>query len=111
MRLTTAGVPTVCRTRYRAIFELQLEAARRPGLASAMAGLQDAATRFTADNHAELGLPIPAEKIPILITLYGGALFTLVTAPPEHISKDAVHSVARAIVHGALPAPDDIRSR
>lgn len=102
---------TTHRTRYRAIFELQLEAARRPGLASAMAGLQDAATRFTADNHAELGLPIPAEKIPILITLYGGALFTLVTAPPEHISKDAVHSVARAIVHGALPAPDEIQSR
>ncbi|MGN9841103.1 TetR/AcrR family transcriptional regulator [Nonomuraea sp. H19] len=94
---------TTLRNRYLAIFELQLEAVRRPVLASALAGLQDTSTRFTAGHHAELGLPIPRESIPTLIALYGGALFTLVTAPPESISKDVVQGVARAIVHGALP--------
>ncbi|SFO23917.1 MULTISPECIES: TetR/AcrR family transcriptional regulator [Actinomadura] len=95
---------TTHRTRYRAIFELQLEATRRPALAAALAGLEDASVRFTAGHHAELGLAIPAEKIPVLITLYGGALFALVTAPPEYIGAELVRSIAHAIVHGALPA-------
>ncbi|GIH67905.1 TetR/AcrR family transcriptional regulator [Sphaerimonospora thailandensis] len=93
---------TTLRDRYLAIFELQLEAVRRPALAVALAGLLDGSMRFTAGHHAELGLPIPREKIPILITLYGGALFTLVTAPPEHISKDVVQGIVHAIVDGAL---------
>lgn len=93
---------TTLRTRYLAIFELRLEAVRRPVLASALAGLQDSSTRFTAGHHAELGLPIPRERIPALLALYGGALFTLVTAPPESISKDVVQGVAHTIVHGAL---------
>ncbi|MBT2224320.1 TetR/AcrR family transcriptional regulator [Nonomuraea sp. NEAU-A123] len=93
---------TTLRTRYLAIFELQLEAARRPALASALAGLQDGSTRFTAGHHAELGLPIPRERVPALLALYGGALFTLVTAPPESISKDVVQGVAHAIARGAL---------
>ena len=98
---------TSFRTRYLAIFELRLEARRRPALASAMAGLLDSSTRFTAGHHAELGLPIPTERIPTLITLYGGALFTLATAPPEHISKDGVQGIVEAIVHGALPDTND----
>jgi RNA polymerase sigma factor (sigma-70 family) len=93
---------TTLRTRYLAIFELQLEAARRPALASALAGLQDSSTQFTAGHHAELGLPIPRERVPGLLALYGGALFTLVTAPPESISKDVVQGVAHAIARGAL---------
>ncbi|TMR17701.1 TetR family transcriptional regulator [Nonomuraea turkmeniaca] len=98
---------TILRNRYLAIFELQLEAARRPVLASALAGMQDTSTAFTAGHHAELGLAIPRECVPTLITLYGGALFTLVTAPPESISEDAVRGVARAIVRGALPGSAD----
>ncbi len=101
------GAATTLRSRYLAIFELQLEAVRRPALASALAGLQDSSTRFTAGHHAELGLPIPRERIPTLITLYGGALFSLVTAPPGSISKDVVQGVVRAIVHGALPDSND----
>ena len=93
---------TTLRTRYLAIFELQLEAVRRPALASALAGLRDASTLLTADYHTQRGLPIPAEKIPILITLYGGALFVLVSTPPQHVSEDAVRSIADAIVRGAL---------
>ncbi|GAA4557381.1 TetR/AcrR family transcriptional regulator [Planotetraspora kaengkrachanensis] len=96
------GAATILRDRYLAIFELQLEAVRRPVLASALAGLQDGSMRFTAGHHADLGLPISPERIPALVALYGGALFTLVTAPPESVSEDAVRGVARAIVHGAL---------
>ncbi|RCG28697.1 TetR/AcrR family transcriptional regulator [Sphaerisporangium album] len=98
---------TSLRTRYLAIFELRLEAARRPVLASALAGLQEGSIRFTAGHHAELGLPIPRERIPALITLYGGALFTLVTAPPESVSEDVVRDVVNAIVRGALPDLND----
>jgi AcrR family transcriptional regulator len=94
---------TTQRARYLAIFELQLEAVRRPALASALAGLQNTSMRFTADHHAELGLSIPVEAIPTLIALYGGALFTLVTAPPEYIGEGSARTLAQAIVHGALP--------
>lgn len=102
------GAATALRTRYLAIFELQLEAVRRPALAAALAGLQDASTRFTAGHHAQLGLPTPAEAIPALITLYGGALFTLVTAPPGTVTREVVRRVAHAIVRGALAGPDGV---
>ena len=94
---------TMLRDRYLAIFELQLEAVRRPALASALAALQDNATRLTAGHHVELGLPIPPEKISTLVTLYGGALFTLVTAPPETINESLVHNVAHTIVQAVIP--------
>jgi hypothetical protein len=73
-------------------------------LASALARLQDSSTLFTGGHHAELGLPIPHERIPILMALYGGALFALVTAPPENIDRGVVQEIVRAILHGALPA-------
>ncbi|SDM49020.1 TetR/AcrR family transcriptional regulator [Nonomuraea jiangxiensis] len=91
---------TTLRTRYLAIFELQLEAARRPALASALAGLHDTAQHVTAGHHDELGLTIPRERIPVMISLYGGALFTLVTAPPGSVDRDVVHNLVQAIVHG-----------
>ncbi|MBO3750717.1 TetR family transcriptional regulator [Streptosporangiaceae bacterium NEAU-GS5] len=101
---------TTLRTRYLAIFELQLEATRRPALASALAGLQDASTRFTVGHHQGLGLAVPPERVPVLIALYGGALFTLVTAPPEHIGREAVESIVDAMIHGALPQSNNGRS-
>ncbi|GAA1016503.1 TetR family transcriptional regulator [Acrocarpospora pleiomorpha] len=96
---------TTWRNRYLAIFELQLEAVRRPVLASALAGLQDTSTQFTAGHHDQLGLAIPRESIPALITLYGGALFTLVTAPPASVTRNVVQAVVHAIVYGAA-APE-----
>jgi len=98
---------TTLRIRYQAIYELQLEALRRPALASALAGLADRSTRLTGDHHTTFGLPIPTETIPTLITLYGGTLFTLVTTPVERISEQFVHDLAHAIVNGALPDLDD----
>ncbi|WP_182899935.1 TetR/AcrR family transcriptional regulator [Microbispora sp. H10830] len=94
---------TTLRTRYLAIFELQLEAARRPVIASALAGLRDTASLVTAGHHDELGLGIPRRKIPAMIALYGGALFTLVSAPPEHVSRDVVRHIVEVIVYGCDP--------
>ncbi|MGW6500044.1 TetR/AcrR family transcriptional regulator [Nonomuraea angiospora] len=93
---------TTLRHRYLAIFELRLEAARRPVLASALAGLEDAAVPVTAGHHDQLGLAIPREKIPAMIALYGGALFTLVSAPPGSVSRDAVQNVAQVIAYGCM---------
>lgn len=94
---------TALRTRYLAIFELQLEAGRRPALASALARLQGVSTRFTTGYHAELGLAIPPERVPTLMVMYGGALFVLVTAPPGSVTREAVEGLVQAMVHGALP--------
>ncbi|WP_219508446.1 TetR/AcrR family transcriptional regulator [Nonomuraea ceibae] len=93
---------TTLRTRYLAIFELQLEAARRPALAAALARLQASALRFTAGHHDKVGVTIPRERIPAMLALYGGALFTLVTGPPEAVTREAVRRVAEVIVDGAV---------
>ncbi|MFI9839986.1 TetR/AcrR family transcriptional regulator [Nonomuraea sp. NPDC051941] len=93
---------TTLRDRYLAIFELQLEAARRPALASALASLQDTAVLVTAGHHDQLGLTIPREKIPALIALYGGTLFTLVSAPPGSVSRDVVQNVVQVMVYGCI---------
>lgn len=100
---------TTSRERYLAIFELQLEARRRPALGAALARLGSVAAAFTAGEHADLGLDVPPDAIPTLVTLYGGALFSLVNAPLP-VDAAAVRTVARAIVRGALAAhspPDD----
>lgn len=94
---------TTYRTRYLAIFELRLEALRRPALASALADLVDHSVRFTAGHHADLGLFIPPDRIPSLVTLYGGALFTLVTTPLQNVTENAARTAARTIVQGGLP--------
>jgi DNA-binding transcriptional regulator YbjK len=92
---------TTQRDRYLAVFELQLEAVRRPVLAAALSGLRDAASQITAGHHDKLGLAIPREKIPILIALYGSTLFTLVTAPPGSVGKDFVRDMVQVIVYGS----------
>ncbi|MFG1851941.1 TetR/AcrR family transcriptional regulator [Actinomadura geliboluensis] len=97
---------TALRDRYLAIFELRLEAVRRPALAAALAGLQEAAVRFTAGLHDQLGLKIAPEKVPALIALYGSALFALVSAPPGAVTRPSVKTIADTMVHGsAVPDP------
>jgi AcrR family transcriptional regulator len=95
---------TTHRDRYLAIFELRMESLRRPRLAAALDALEQASIGFTADHHASLDLDIPRDAVPALITLYGGALFTLVSQPPDTITWQATHAIAAAIVHGALSA-------
>lgn len=91
---------TASRARYAAIFELQVEAARRPALAAALAGLAADAQRFTAGEHSRLGVRLPEDAVPLLITLYGGALFALTNAPSAP-DRAMVDRVAAAIVTGA----------
>lgn len=97
---------TAHRTRYLAIFELQLESRRRPGLALALAGLAEAARTQAASWHVALASSgAPPEAVPALITLYGGALFTLVTGP-EPVEAAAVRGLVEAMVRGATGAGD-----
>jgi AcrR family transcriptional regulator len=98
---------TTHRDRYLAVVELLLEARRRPALGAALAGMQETATSLTAGLHARLGLPIPASAVPVLIALYEGALFALLTAPAEHATEQSARALAGAIVHGALPGWPD----
>jgi len=96
---------TTSRERYLALFELQLEARRRPALGAALTRLGSVAAALTADEHAELGLDVPHHAIPTLVTLYGGALFALVNAPGP-VDPATVRTVARGILRGALdPRP------
>ncbi|MBM7806859.1 AcrR family transcriptional regulator [Geodermatophilus bullaregiensis] len=94
---------TASRERHLAIFELQLEARRRPALAAELARLGSVASALTADEHRTLGLSVPPEAIPTLVTLYGGVLFTLVTGPGD-VEPDTVRRLAHAVVHGSVDA-------
>ncbi|GAA0940722.1 TetR/AcrR family transcriptional regulator [Nonomuraea longicatena] len=93
---------TTNRDRYVAVFELQLEATRRPALARILASILDATVQLTARHHTRAGLAVPPDRVPTLITLYAGALYSLVTMLPEQVEADMVHGLARAIVTGAL---------
>jgi AcrR family transcriptional regulator len=93
---------TTHRSRYLAVFELRMEGLRRPALAEALTHLVTGSVGFTAGHHAALGLAIPPDRIPLLITLYGGVLFTLVTEPPAHLDESVVRQHAAALVHGVL---------
>jgi AcrR family transcriptional regulator len=91
------------RERYLAIFELRMEALRRPAVAHALDELFRRSQAFTAGHHAALHLDIPPESLPVLLTLYGGALFTLVTGPPEAVDPKLVRDLAAGIVRAAVP--------
>jgi AcrR family transcriptional regulator len=62
----------------------------------------DSPVAFTTGHHASLGLDIPAGAVPTLVTLYGGALFTLVSSPPDEVTPAMARDLARSIVRGAL---------
>jgi DNA-binding transcriptional regulator YbjK len=94
------------RVRYLAILELTLEATRRPGLARSMAELGAAALETSVAEHRALGLATSPDQVQTLITLFGGTLLTLVTGPPEAVTRDGALTLARAMVTGALGAAD-----
>jgi AcrR family transcriptional regulator len=95
---------TTYRARYLAIFELRLESLRRPALAATLSGLSDATVAFTRRHHADLGLAVPPEAVATMVALYGGALFSLVSAPADAVDPAAVRGLAEAIVRSAFPA-------
>ena len=100
---------TVHRERHLAVLELLLEARRQPPLAAALADMQEEAARFTSELHARLGLPIPGRALPVLLGLYEGALFALLTAQSPETIEHSARVLAHALFHGAVsgwPAPD-----
>ncbi|GAA0945363.1 TetR/AcrR family transcriptional regulator [Virgisporangium aurantiacum] len=94
---------TTYRARYLAIFELRLESLRRPALAATLLALSDATVAFTRQHHADLDLAIPPEAVATMVALYGGALFSLVSAQPGEVDAVAVRGLAEAIVRSAVP--------
>jgi DNA-binding transcriptional regulator YbjK len=92
------------RVRYLAILELTLEATRRPELASSMAELGAAALETTVAEHRALGISTSPGQVQALITLFGGTLLTLVTGPPQAVTRDGALALARALVTGTLDA-------
>jgi DNA-binding transcriptional regulator YbjK len=96
------------RIRYLAVYELTLEATRRPALAQAMAQIGAAGAQAALGRHRALGLQTTPEQARALMTLVGGALLSLVTVPAEALTPDCALELARCIVAGvlaALPAP------
>jgi hypothetical protein len=65
------------RTRYLAIYELTLEATRRPALAEALSGMVAATLDVTIGRHRALGLDTSPAQVQAMITLFSGALLTL----------------------------------
>jgi AcrR family transcriptional regulator len=100
-----AEAATAHRDRYLAIFELQLESRRRPALARTLAAVAGRMADFTAGHHAQLGLDLPPAAVPTMLALYGGALFTLVTAAARDDVPRTARRLATAIVAGALVTP------
>ncbi|MGI5229127.1 TetR/AcrR family transcriptional regulator [Actinoallomurus sp. CA-142502] len=90
------------RDRYLAIYELSLEATRRPALQETLDRMGRATLDFTVGQHRALGLPTSPEQVQTLMTLFGGALFTLVTRPPADVSPQTARTLARAALTGAL---------
>lgn len=90
------------RDRYLAIYELSLEATRRPALQETLDRIGRTTLDVTVRQHRALGLPTSREQVETLITLFGGALFSLVTRPPADVSLETARALARAAVTGAL---------
>ena len=90
------------RIRYLAAYELALESTRQPALAEAMSRLGAGALETTVAEHRSLGLPTTPEQVQALIALYNGTLLTLTVAPPETVTREMTHALARCLVTGAL---------
>lgn len=94
------------RTRYLAIYELNLEAARRPALRQALAGTAEAALEFTVQQHRNLGLATSRDQVQTLTTLFSGTLLSLAAGPPEEVTPHITRTLARAMVTGAISATE-----
>lgn len=93
---------TELRDRYLAVFELQLEARRRPALAAVLARLSATALADTTGLHDEMGTGVPEAAVSVLINLYSGTLFNLVTLPADLLDRERVRALTEAMVRGAL---------
>ena len=90
------------RTRYLAIFELTLEANRRPWLAQSVSELASGALSATMAQHRALGLSTSPQRVQAMITLFAGSLLFLVAGPPEAVTRENTRTLARSLVTGVL---------
>ncbi|TDC95318.1 TetR/AcrR family transcriptional regulator [Actinomadura sp. 7K507] len=93
---------TAQRVRYLAVYELMLEATRRPGLREALAKMEDLTLDFTVRMHRDLGLGTSRDQVRTLMTLFVAALFDLVTRPPGTVTPDDARTLVRVMVTGTL---------
>jgi DNA-binding transcriptional regulator YbjK len=91
---------TAFRDRYLAIYELTLEAMRRPRLQRTFDTIRNEATEFTLQQHRSLGLTTSREDVATLITLFGGALHALVTGQAGPVTGATTRALARTMVDG-----------
>lgn len=95
------------RDRYLAIYELLLEATRRPALRQTLSAISATTVESTLALHRHLGLPTSRAQVQALTTLYGGTLYTLITTTPATISRRQTRTLARHIVTGVLTPRTD----
>jgi len=94
---------TLHRERYLAIYELTLEATRRPALQQTLDAVRNAAVEFTCEQHRALGLTTSRQGVETLITLFSGALFVLVTGQAGEVDATTCGVLARTMVAGIAP--------
>jgi DNA-binding transcriptional regulator YbjK len=91
------------RDRYLAMFELLMEATRRPFLRGTLSAVTAATLDTTLALHRLLGLPSTRTQVEAMTTLYGGALYALITtSAPELVTRRKARALARSIVRGVL---------
>ncbi|MFE3197438.1 TetR/AcrR family transcriptional regulator [Embleya sp. NPDC055664] len=96
---------TMHRARYLAVYELTLEATRRPELQRTLDHMQTEAVDFTLAQHRALGLHTSRADVATLITLFAGALYTLVTGQAGQATGPAARALAQGMVAG-IASPD-----
>ncbi|WP_188275020.1 hypothetical protein [Streptomyces sp. CBMA152] len=88
------------RNRYLAVYELSLEATRCPALQQTFDAMKSSAVDFTHEQHQALGLTTSGADVETLITLFGGALFTLITGQAGEADGAPCTALARTMVAG-----------
>ncbi len=85
-----------------ALFEVRLEAARRPDLAERLGAMLRGAFRFDVEFNASRGLPGGAFEIALLHYAIDGLMFDRLTVAidPETSSEDVARAFVRQIVGG-----------
>ena len=88
------------RERYLAVYELTLEATRRPALRETFETIREAAVQYSYEQHQMLGLTTSREDVATLVALFGGALFGLITGQAGEADAATCGALARTMVAG-----------
>jgi Tetracyclin repressor-like, C-terminal domain len=102
MGFSLYSAATSQRTRFIAIYELTLEQTRRPVLRESLSCIARTTLDATVEHHRMLALDSTPAQVKQLITLFGGALFALVTGPPDEVTPEQTGKLATSMVEGVL---------